>query len=349
MTAGNGDDKQEGQSQKQDGGQDFAQGFAPDPEPNSEQSPERNDAAYIRIWCETLSAVLGQIAGQDLGLQVRLAEVRAPEVRLAESPAKEQAGERAGGMEAPPAPEVFLILTLAGALRGEQTLGLAAAQAGWLAAAFTGEPATGAEGPPGPAIEFTAGRQEALEELFRQVAGRAASALKPAWGEVQIHVQAGSAPSWPAATTAWLETFAGTAPVLALELRVSAALAAALRRPAAAATPQANAPPAPAKAARPATVPGNPSGNAPAPGAVNLDFLKNVPLDLTLRFGQRRMALREILELGPGSVIELDRHLKEPVDLLLDGQVLARGEVVVVQGCYGLRVTQIAARGGEER
>ncbi len=62
---------------------------------------------------------------------------------------------------------------------------------------------------------------------------------------------------------------------------------------------------------------------------------------MSLRFGERTMLLRDILELGEGSVVELDRQVEEPVDLLLDGKMIARGEVVVVDGNYGLRVQKM--------
>jgi flagellar motor switch protein FliN/FliY len=71
-------------------------------------------------------------------------------------------------------------------------------------------------------------------------------------------------------------------------------------------------------------------------------LLRDVELAVTLCFGVRQMVLREVLDLTPGAVVELDRQIGEPVDLLLDGRLLARGEVVVVGGNYGLRVTEIA-------
>jgi flagellar motor switch protein FliN/FliY len=70
--------------------------------------------------------------------------------------------------------------------------------------------------------------------------------------------------------------------------------------------------------------------------------LVDVELAVTLRFGSRRMLLREVLDLSPGIVVELDRQVQEPVDMLLDGRVVARGEVVLLDGNYGLRVTEIA-------
>lgn len=73
----------------------------------------------------------------------------------------------------------------------------------------------------------------------------------------------------------------------------------------------------------------------------NLKLVMDVELNVSLRFGQRQLPLREVLELGSGSVIELDRMVDEPVELLLDGKLVARGEAVIVDGNYGLRVTEI--------
>lgn len=67
----------------------------------------------------------------------------------------------------------------------------------------------------------------------------------------------------------------------------------------------------------------------------------DVPLAVTLRFGQRQLTLRELLALGTGSLVELDRQVEEPVDLMLGDRIVARGEVVVVDGNYGMRVTEI--------
>ncbi|HUH61779.1 MAG TPA: flagellar motor switch protein FliN [Terracidiphilus sp.] len=75
--------------------------------------------------------------------------------------------------------------------------------------------------------------------------------------------------------------------------------------------------------------------------AGNLKLVMDVELNVSLRFGQRQLPLREVLELGSGSVVELDRMVDEPVELLLDGKLIARGEAVIVDGNYGLRVTEI--------
>jgi flagellar motor switch protein FliN len=73
-----------------------------------------------------------------------------------------------------------------------------------------------------------------------------------------------------------------------------------------------------------------------------LGLLLDVELEATLRFGSREMPLGEILELGPGDVVELDRHVADPVDLVVGDKIVARGEVVLVNGNFGLRVTEVA-------
>lgn len=91
------------------------------------------------------------------------------------------------------------------------------------------------------------------------------------------------------------------------------------------------------------------SGSAENIVAVNADselglgLLEDIELDATLQFGSRDMFLRDVLELGPGDVIELDRHVSEPVDLVVGNRIVARGEVVVAHGNFALRITQVAA------
>jgi flagellar motor switch protein FliN len=77
-----------------------------------------------------------------------------------------------------------------------------------------------------------------------------------------------------------------------------------------------------------------------APG---LELLLDVELDAALRFGCREMPLGEILELGPGDVVQLDRNVADPVDLVIGDKIVARGEVVLVDGNFGLRVTEVAS------
>ena len=83
---------------------------------------------------------------------------------------------------------------------------------------------------------------------------------------------------------------------------------------------------------------------APAPAvSPGIELLLDVELDASLRFGSREMPLGEILDLGPGDVVQLDRHLTDPVDLIVGDKIVARGEVVLVNGNFGLRITEVAA------
>lgn len=85
---------------------------------------------------------------------------------------------------------------------------------------------------------------------------------------------------------------------------------------------------------------------AQQPGQVlssGLELLLDVELEASLRFGSREMPLGEILDLGPGDVVQLDRHVADAVDLIVGDKIVARGEVVLVNGNFGLRVTEVAA------
>lgn len=74
-----------------------------------------------------------------------------------------------------------------------------------------------------------------------------------------------------------------------------------------------------------------------------LDMLRHVELDVTAELGRTRMAMRELLSMAPGAVIELDRAAGSPADLLVNGKLIARGEVVVIDEHYGIRITEIVA------
>jgi len=75
-----------------------------------------------------------------------------------------------------------------------------------------------------------------------------------------------------------------------------------------------------------------------------LDVLLDIELPVTLRFGRTQMSLGDVMALGTGSVIEFDRGVNEPVEVLVNGRVVARGEAVMVQGNYGVRISDIASR-----
>lgn len=75
--------------------------------------------------------------------------------------------------------------------------------------------------------------------------------------------------------------------------------------------------------------------------AKNIERLMDVEMNVTVRFGTTEIALRDVVRFGVGSMIELNRAVDEPVELLVNNYPFARGEVVVVDGYYGVRVTEI--------
>src|SRR4051794_30375711 len=77
-------------------------------------------------------------------------------------------------------------------------------------------------------------------------------------------------------------------------------------------------------------------------GEVDLTRLTDVTVELTVEVGRTRMSLGETLALGPGSVVTLDRLADQPVDLLVNGRQIARGEVVVIDEQFGLRITEVS-------
>ncbi|MBI5194318.1 MAG: flagellar motor switch protein FliN [Nitrospirae bacterium] len=78
-----------------------------------------------------------------------------------------------------------------------------------------------------------------------------------------------------------------------------------------------------------------------APGMNNLDFLLDVSLNLSVNIGSTRMLIKDLLQLGQGSIIELNKIAGEPMDVLVNDRLIARGEVVVVNDKFGIRLTDI--------
>jgi flagellar motor switch protein FliN/FliY len=91
-----------------------------------------------------------------------------------------------------------------------------------------------------------------------------------------------------------------------------------------------------------ATAPAVPGG---APAA-DLQRLSAIPVEVSVELGRARMTVGETLDVHPGSVITLNRMAGEPMDLLVNGTPIARGEIVVVDEQFGLRVTEILGGGG---
>jgi flagellar motor switch protein FliN/FliY len=79
----------------------------------------------------------------------------------------------------------------------------------------------------------------------------------------------------------------------------------------------------------------------------SLDLLRNVAMEVTVEIGRTRMTVQELLSLHPGEVIELDRAASAPADLLVNGTLIARGEIVVVDEDFGLRISEIVTDAAE--
>jgi flagellar motor switch protein FliN/FliY len=209
--------------------------------------------------------------------------------------------------------DLWLTATLTGALSGELAFRLAPADASRLAQRYEGK----SEG------SDEAISQDAVLELLRKAAALVSTQLKSAGKDVQFQVKVGEPPSWTPSVTYYMQASLATQTVV--EVVLNEALIASL----------------PITPVRPTISPV--SGD---PAVSKLGMLMDVELVVTMRFGGRRMLLKDILDLCTGSVVELDQQVQEPVDLLLDGKLIARGEVVVVDGNYGLRITELLSNAG---
>lgn len=83
------------------------------------------------------------------------------------------------------------------------------------------------------------------------------------------------------------------------------------------------------------------AGEAPPP---NLELLLDVPLEVTAEIGRATLPLRELLQLGPGAVVELAKLAGEPLDVFVNGRLIARGEAVMVNDKFGVRLTDIVSQ-----
>ncbi len=213
-----------------------------------------------------------------------------------------------------------------------------------------------------PSAELAGDSRDALAETFNQILGSANQALSDMAGET-LSISNVEIFSLETADGAGLQELLGTGPFDALSLAttqenlkttihllIPEMLAEQLKRklgmiqPAAAA---AQAPPAPVPAA--AQAPSAPVATGPAPAASrqssvdtgNLDLLLDIELPVMVRMGQTEMSLGDLLKLTPGSILELNRAADAPVELLVNGKQIAKGEVVVVDGNFAFRITEI--------
>ncbi len=73
----------------------------------------------------------------------------------------------------------------------------------------------------------------------------------------------------------------------------------------------------------------------------NLDFIYDIPLEISVELGRTKMLIKDLLQLGQGSVIELNKLAGEPIEILVNQKLVARGEVVVVNDKFGVRLTDV--------
>lgn len=82
-------------------------------------------------------------------------------------------------------------------------------------------------------------------------------------------------------------------------------------------------------------------GISPLEQQENIDLIMDVPLEVTVELGRTNKSIKEILEFSPGTIIELNKLAGEPIDVLVNGKFVAKGEVVVIEESFGIRVTEI--------
>ena len=79
----------------------------------------------------------------------------------------------------------------------------------------------------------------------------------------------------------------------------------------------------------------------------NMDLLRDVEVEVTLEIGRKRMRIADLLKLGAGQTLELDKAAGEPLEIMVNGRVIGRGEAIVVGDRYALRITEIVSSKGE--
>ena len=234
--------------------------------------------------------------------------------------AGEIASSAAGSGSAADPTALCMRFSVGAPLGGEQALLLAAADGLSLSQLLMGEPLD-------PSAVFDPDHRDALAELFRQIAGSASLALGAKLEtEVPVTLASTERPAWLSSSPAGahLKLTSSQFPALSLYLQLSPELNASLVCP-------------DARAAEGKREEASGHGQREP----NFDFLRDIELGVTLRFGKRHALLRDILEIVPGSVVELEQQVQEPVELLVGKKVIARGEVVVVGGNYGLRISEV--------
>jgi flagellar motor switch protein FliN/FliY len=84
--------------------------------------------------------------------------------------------------------------------------------------------------------------------------------------------------------------------------------------------------------------------NATAENPANMNLVLDVPVSLTIELGGCQLPMREVLQLNIGSVVQLDKAADAPVELSINGKLIARGEVVIIEDRYGVKITEVMGR-----
>lgn len=276
-------------------------------------APDRTEG-YLSAWTASVCDVLEKIAGTAFTT-----------VNLTSQELAQEAGTlRAKGLwlrfSVGTNSEIIL------PVKGEHSFGIGKPDAVRLAQILMGQPFDATQ-------DFSSEYQDALDELFRQFAGTAALALKPRVGaEVNLQLIGHDCGNWEPHLQ-WGLRFQSERDLqfpllILLDPDLSKSLA-----------------PGPSEKAEPPLDAPLPSALVPPAAASksnrNIDLLLDVELPVALRFGKSEMPLSSILGLTPGAVVELDQKIVEPVELLVGGKTVAQGEVVVMDGHYALRVTEV--------
>jgi flagellar motor switch protein FliN/FliY len=279
----------------------------------SEISQEQANG-LIQQFAEATSFVLSQIAGVAL---------QAQPVSLEEAVAA----------------ATVIRVDISGALQGAFEIALSAPMTAQFAALLTGETLD-------PAVtEISGDTREAAAELIQQICGNAADRLRRTFGPLELKPHLAERDPESGERQLFLITRENDA--LDFEFHILGLVAEVKPEP----EPVAE---VAQSAAQPVSSASTEQSTNPVPSSDagltqfsnrNLDLLLDIELGVTLRFGVRQMLLKDVIELCSGSVVELDRRVEQPVDLLIDGRLIAQGEVVIVDGNYGLRITQVATPG----
>jgi flagellar motor switch protein FliN len=208
--------------------------------------------------------------------------------------------------------------TATGSLEGTLTLGVATLDAGRLASVVMGF-----DEPPGDDI---------VVDSFQEMAQQVASAVTVKFGpDVKMGV-AGPVTSVTSAEggAEWLQIALG-------ELTLQVAMWQHLQKG------EVDVPATPSGPPTPAAPPARAAASSGSSSPNNLELILDIELPLWVRFGETAMTLQALTKLGPGTTLDLERSPDDPVDMMVNNTVIARGEVVVVAGNYGIRVTEVVS------